>query len=906
MQLFIGVVEDILDPLLLGRVRVRIIGIHSEERGVLKTSDLPWAMCLNTSAQISGVGNSGVSYLPGSWVLVTSMDDSIQTIIILGGFPGIPQDIQATYDISANSVEPYAYKTDGDSEPNSNQIPKEQGGSSIVPPVDSKPQAIGPLTTEDIIKLKETIGKHESGGFSNQYEAFNSLGFIGKYQFGGAALVDAGYCIRGTTNKDLKHAEHWTGKNGVASRDLWFQNPSAQESAMDSNLRMNFKTLYNKKLLRNDSDKDHVCGCLMVAHLQGAGGCSQWLTGHYVKADANGTTCEKYYNYGHKSLTGASPKNTKPSVEESLPLTTAKTKSTTGFSDPNSIYPKRSLIQEQDTNRLARGETLSGTVIGIKEAARTKNTRIAGTQTVWDQPKISAAPTYPNNNVSVSKGGIINEIDSTPDNIRIHQYHPSGTFSEVDHVGTTINKIVGDGFLIMERNGNVTIKGNLNVTIEGDCNILAQNNMVAEVYGNMEVIVKNDLNVTSHGQIAMYAQEDFSIKAKSFSVETFDGDINLLSSANIDNKCVLNHTIDATADITHKCTENFVVDSTKAISINSKDIINIITDSAFGVKSKGILSMKSDANINMDGIEIHMQEGLAADLTLITLPSTNSITMKTQIVDAEGNITNKALPATPEAVRIRDMVTPTLLGDRLIRQELIANDVGVLPPAPSRFDGAGRRYESPEDMDSNYHPYMEDLKSKAEYDETEVEPIPSATTLPSKPTKIITDTYEYDNFINEEDIPTGVQISKNYSLLQFLAASDKIRKIEPQLNLTQGQIVQNLQYLSVNVAEKVLAEYPEMIISSGYRYQKGSSISKHYMGMAFDCQFPGKTKSEYYAIAKRITEILPAYDQILLEYKNYGNGNPWIHLSYNKNNNRGMVLTLYNGATAHNGLANLG
>ena len=40
---FQGVVEDRLDPRKLGRVRVRILGLHTEEKDKIPTSDLPWA-----------------------------------------------------------------------------------------------------------------------------------------------------------------------------------------------------------------------------------------------------------------------------------------------------------------------------------------------------------------------------------------------------------------------------------------------------------------------------------------------------------------------------------------------------------------------------------------------------------------------------------------------------------------------------------------------------------------------------------------------------------------------------------------------------------------------------------------------------------------------------------------------
>ena len=55
---FIGVVEDRDDPEMMGRVKVRIFGYHSDDKILLPTSDLPWAIPIQpiTSAGMSGVG----------------------------------------------------------------------------------------------------------------------------------------------------------------------------------------------------------------------------------------------------------------------------------------------------------------------------------------------------------------------------------------------------------------------------------------------------------------------------------------------------------------------------------------------------------------------------------------------------------------------------------------------------------------------------------------------------------------------------------------------------------------------------------------------------------------------------------------------------------------------------------
>jgi hypothetical protein len=75
--------------------------------------------------------------------------------------------------------------------------------------------------------------------------------------------------------------------------------------------------------------------------------------------------------------------------------------------------------------------------------------------------------------------------------------------------------------------------------------------------------------------------------------------------------------------------------------------------------------------------------------------------------------------------------------------------------------------------------------------------------------------------------------------------------------------------------------------------------------MAIDLQFNGRNPEDYYDIAIAIVKLLPNYDQLLLNYNNFGSQIPSIHLAYNKDNNRRQVMTLYNGEVAYQGLAKL-
>ncbi len=90
---FQGVVEDHNDPEQIGRVRVRCLGIHTEDKEALPTDDLPWAMVMmpTTGASVSQLGHSPSGLLKGSWVLGFFRDgNNCQEPVVMGTFHGYP------------------------------------------------------------------------------------------------------------------------------------------------------------------------------------------------------------------------------------------------------------------------------------------------------------------------------------------------------------------------------------------------------------------------------------------------------------------------------------------------------------------------------------------------------------------------------------------------------------------------------------------------------------------------------------------------------------------------------------------------------------------------------------------------------------------------------------------------
>ena len=91
----IGVVESRNDPSQIGRVQVRVLGHHTDNKNSIPTEDLPWAtvMMPTTSSANSGIGTSPSFIVEGSWVVGFFMDIERQQPIIMGSLPGVPANV---------------------------------------------------------------------------------------------------------------------------------------------------------------------------------------------------------------------------------------------------------------------------------------------------------------------------------------------------------------------------------------------------------------------------------------------------------------------------------------------------------------------------------------------------------------------------------------------------------------------------------------------------------------------------------------------------------------------------------------------------------------------------------------------------------------------------------------------
>ena len=224
--------------------------------------------------------------------------------------------------------------------------------------------------------------------------------------------------------------------------------------------------------------------------------------------------------------------------------------------------------------------TLAETIIqnpsAVVSISSTQATDIV-TEPTGIEPPMSSPGQYPHVHVYKSESGHIKEIDDTPGNERLLDFHKSGTYQEIAPDGRRVVKVVGDNYLIVVADDQIYIEGSHNLYVRG----------------NMNITCLNDVALNVGGRVEMNVNEDFRLKAKSISLETTSGDVNIYSTNNLYTRSGANTSIFAGKNINQGAGAN--------VSIAAGS--NIIAAAATKV------SIKSNAAVAMDAPLVTTNKG---------------------------------------------------------------------------------------------------------------------------------------------------------------------------------------------------------------------------------------------------------------------------------------------------------
>lgn len=174
---------------------------------------------------------------------------------------------------------------------------------------------------------------------------------------------------------------------------------------------------------------------------------------------------------------------------------------------------------EPDVNRLARNDpafedepALPPPNPATKDEDLTENVPTAAGNS-WSEPKSAYKAEYPHNKTITTKSGHIFEVDDTEDEERIHEYHKTGTFYEIDKDGTKVTRLVFDNYVIIARDNYCNIKGDCKVTIDSDAETYIKGDYTLRVDGDKTEIIGGNVNETVSGKQTTSISKGLKYKA---------------------------------------------------------------------------------------------------------------------------------------------------------------------------------------------------------------------------------------------------------------------------------------------------------------------------------------------------------------------------------------------------------
>jgi|APSaa5957512535_1039671.scaffolds.fasta_scaffold06151_3 hypothetical protein len=466
-----GVVEDRVDPLMLGRCRVRILGYHTDDIKEIPTDSLPWATIMQptTSAALSGMGTTPLGPVEGTWVIGFFRDgEDAQEPVIMGTIGGMPEegpdpnkgfnDPDGMYPLEDYLPDPGRETADGTvvpkpAEPDTNRLAT---GNAIIPTYNSD------CLTND--SVPRSNGEQEYG---LEWKRATRQEAVPKALAGNlSSSID-------NTNEKI----YATNVGGTTS-----------------NLEANLDTFSIASLSITDGGSGYVTKPTVV--FTGGGATTAASATAFIDEDGEVyNTVVDSVGVGYTSV---------PTVAFSAPPeggTQATATVTITGEDVSGI------VEDKDKDPATYADDAN-------YYWNEPHPRYGGVKKSKTEFATTESSTYPYNHVRASEQGHVEEWDDTPGAERLHRYHCSGTFEEIQADGTRVVKILGDDYEITASDKNVLVSGACNVTVEGDCRLLTMGSLVQEVRGNYHLNVAQDMRIKVGGNMVQEIMSARKVKVE--------------------------------------------------------------------------------------------------------------------------------------------------------------------------------------------------------------------------------------------------------------------------------------------------------------------------------------------------------------------------------------------------------
>jgi len=330
----------------------------------------------------------------------------------------------------------------------------------------------------------------------------------------------------------------------------------------------------------------------------------------------------------------------KPFVIGTLPSRPYQPDNEKGFSDPEGLHPQRFGDGQVDTPHPAREDEYDEHIsFKLKDENRQLDIPIAippkldsvsqpeadayYERQTWSMPEVQQgnSPQYPFNKVTATEGGHVFEVDDTPGNKRISQFHSSGTNWEIQDNGDETITIVGDKYSVVFGSENIYVKGDVNMTIDGNYKQLVKGDYYLEVEGNKTEKVRgsrsskirqNDL--TEIGQdVSANVTNNYNLRIGGTEIRSVEGDRTSSLGAN-DNLIIA---------------KDFLVSANAEMTIFSGKAMNISALGGQKISVTGNQTIKADLTSIQNNVSITGNADVSGSMTATGEVTGNGIALST-------------------------------------------------------------------------------------------------------------------------------------------------------------------------------------------------------------------------------------------------------------------------------------
>ena len=526
-QWWLGVVEDRNDPEKMGRCRVRIFGIHTDDLVSIPTEDLPWAI------SIYSVNNNDSFAAPreGEYVFGFFVDGSFcQSPAILGVIPGLNSQVPPT-DRGFGDLRDASKIRNSPKKPIAIDYPEAPSGqlSAISGNIINDAVGVERVVRDNIIiHIPLTLSARESYIEGNQYlVGYNHKITAQELKKGHIDLRNGEIVpIYGINGADTTITE--TQSKVLLDLDIISAVQSARASMGEegwSDLNVAQKagltiTAYNLGAQVNfekDGIRDAVTSgdVVRAAQLLSTSALTS-LTGKYlhsenILAHAAASLFKSIPRTEIVDLRANTALNTNPvsASGAGIGVQVHETDISTDDNAESLKYPLQEDIGKPSISDLA---TKLGKSTSQRFRERSAVIAIGANNESWSEPAPAYNAEYPYNKVKETESGHIFEMDDTPGHERVHLAHRSGSFTEFYPSGSKVEKVVKNNYRIVMSDDHLYVAGKVNIVIESNANI--------KVVGDCHLQVENDLHTTVSGNVNYNVGGAFNVTANTVKVHS--------------------------------------------------------------------------------------------------------------------------------------------------------------------------------------------------------------------------------------------------------------------------------------------------------------------------------------------------------------------------------------------------